>query len=429
MSPFWIVIATGLALAEPPAESLSALEQEALQRNPEVLAARAMARGADARVAGASNPGEVMLEGAKQQDPGMRSTMLEARLTMPFPGSSALAGRAAGRAAGAARTRARGTERDVLARVRIAYWKLAKTDASIDAMATSADLLKQSAVASQARASVRGPGAQPGSPGAVRTMGTMGGPTRSGGSAMEEFLLIQAESVKMAAQLAAMRNDRAVVEADLAALLDRSRDRTGFGRAAPPELREPAFDPEALVARALADGPGPAAARLEADAASADAGRAAVNLLPMLSPFYAVERYETGETGRTYGAALSYPLWFWKPWSERREAVAMRDARHAEAAAVSAETARMVRAEAAAVRTHWRLAVDYRDAVVPLLDQAVRSTRSSYESGTGDVLRLLTATREWLAARTEEYAQTYFYGEHLALLERALGEPIGEHTP
>jgi outer membrane protein TolC len=53
----------------------------------------------------------------------------------------------------------------------------------------------------------------------------------------------------------------------------------------------------------------------------------------------------------------------------------------------------------------------------------------SYESGAGDVLRLLTATREWLAARTEEYAETYRYGEHLALLERALGEPIGETKP
>ncbi len=423
MNPAGMVFLAGLVTADVPVESLSGLEAEARARNPGILAARAMARAAGARVAGASNPGEAMVEGARKEDPGMRSTMLEARLTMPFPGASVFSGRAASRSADAAKARAQAMERDVIARVRIAYWRLAKTDATIEAMATSVDLLKQSAAASQARASVRG------APASGAAMGSMGGPTRSGGSAMEEYLLIQAESVKMAAQLAAMRNDRVVIEAELGALLDRPRDRVAFGRAALPELREPAFDADALVARAVASGPEPVAARLEADAAAAEAGRAAVNLLPMVSPFYAVERLETGERGRTYGAALSYPLWVWKPWAERREAVAMREARRAEAAVTAAETARMVRAEVAEARTHWRLAVDYRDAVVPLLDQAVRSTRSSYESGAGDVLRLLTATREWLAARTEEYTQTYHFGEHLALLERALGGPIEETKP
>lgn len=429
----WIVLGvaclSGMAArADLPAESLPALEREALDHNPMVRAARAEAAAVAAQAWGASSPGEAMVEGSRTDGFGMRSTMLGARLNLPFPGSSILGGRAANLAARAAAERVRATELEVTGSIRTAFYRLAAADGALDAANQARDLFRQAAAVAKSRAvnPMRSPsgGGPAGAPGMGGGMG--GGAPAATGDATADYLLLQAEAVRTETMAVMQTNERTVAEAELAGMLGRPRDRGTFGRAALPELPEPAFDTDRLIERARLRSPRLQAARRDADSAGADAGRMGLMTLPMLSPFYERERDEMGATGRTYGLALSYPLWFWKPAADWKQARAMRDAKRAEADGRELDTVRIIRMEASETRSHWRAATSYRDEVVPLLEQAVRSARSSYESGRSDVLQLLTAMREWLAARTTYHNEAYHYGEHRAILEWTVGESIEE---
>ena len=418
--------AVAAASGDPAPVRLDALLAEARDASPMIRAARAEADAAAARVAGASRPGEVMVEGARTESPAMRSTMLGARLDLPFPGSSILAGRAASLAARAAAERARAVELDVLARIRTAYYRLARAAGTLAAAEQARDFFRQAAAVAKARAVTPARGRTSGAPASPSTgMGGMGASAPSG-DATADYLLLEAEAARMNPMVVMQANERTVAEAELAELLGRPRDRSRIGTAVLPDLPEPSIDPDRLVDRALARSPELLAARSDAAAAGAEAGQMAIMMLPMVSPFYQAERFEMGGTGRTIGVALSYPIWFWKPAAAWREAVAMRTAKRADAAAREAEVTRMVREEVSETRAHWSAAVEYRDAVVPLLDQAVRSARGSYEAGRTDVLRLLAGMQQWLSATTDYYDEAYQYGEHRAALERTVGEPIEE---
>lgn len=411
---------------ERPLVRLEDLLAEARSRSPVIRAARAEADAAEARVSGSSSPGDLMFEGARKDDFGVRSTMFGLRVNLPFPGSSFFAGRAAALAALASRDRARAAELETVGKVRTAYHRLAAADATLTAAQEARDLFRQAAAVAKARAVT--PMRPPSGGGPARAPGAvgMGGGTGAASGATADFLLLEAESARLEIMVAMQENERTIAEASLVQLLGRPREHARFGRAALPDLPEPVFEVTRLEERALAASPRLAAARRDAQAAGATTARMGLMTLPMLSPFYETERADAGGTGNTYGLGLSYPLWFWKPAAEWREAAAMRDAKRAEAAAQEAETLRMVREEASETRAHWRAATNGRDTVVPLLNQAVRSARASYEAGTADVITLLTAIRGWLDANAEVYNQTAHYAEHRAILEWTIGGTLEE---
>lgn len=414
--------------AEPaaPPDRLSDLLAEADARAPMLLAARAEAAAAAARSWGASSPGEVMVEGARKEDPGMRSSMLGLRLSLPFPGTSIFAGRSAHLAARAAAERARGVALETAARVRTAYYRLARAEGTLRAVEQARDLYRQAAAVAKSRSvnPMRGRTVQ------APAGGGMGGGAPMGGNATADFLLLEAASARMDVMVIMQASERTMAEAELAELLGRPREAGRLSGAVLPDLPEPALQADRLAARATERSPDILAARHEAGAASAEAGRMGMMTLPMVSPFYTLERFEMGGSGTLIGLALSYPLWFWKPAADWREAAAMRDAKRADAAAREAMVVRMVREEVAETRARWEAAVRYRDAIIPLLEQSQRAARAAYEAGAADVQGVYTTTREWLTANTEFYDQAYHFGAHWAALERVVGEPTrGGDTP
>ncbi len=391
---------TALARAEAGADvlplGLAAALAEAAAVNPEVLAARREAEAAAAGVWMAASPAMAMVEGARERDAGMASTNLTARLDLPFPGTSLFTGRAASAAAAAKAARARGVELEILARVRIAHARLWGADDGVATATAGRDLMAQAAVIAQARVA-------------------------GGKAGTEELLMAQAEASRMGVMLRMARNERDLAEADLAALLHRPAGRDRFGPVTAPDLPDPSLDRDALLATARTDSPGALEAVHEARSAGAGAHAAALGILPRISPFLTTKRYDGGGTGTMAGLGLSYPLFFWAPAAEAKAARRMAQAARARAASAADEAARMAAGEASEWQAHAAAAREYRTVTLPLLAQAVRAARASYEAGRGDFLRLLAAGRDEVAGRREYAGEVVQTVEHQARLGAILG--------
>ena len=343
------------------------------------------------------------MEAAREDTPDMGRTLYTVKQDIPFPGKTWLERSAAAARARAARARADAAEQDIVSRVTLAFHALARSDGTIEALDAAQALMAQSADVAKAH------------------LAGNAGPA-------DEYLLMQAEAVNMAAMLAQERNDRAIAEAMLAELRRRPRDRARFGRTQAPPLVAPSRDADALLAAARARAPDLAAARSEADEARLMATRAVLEFAPDLMPFYQQQRYDGGDTGRMFGLGLTVPLWIWKPAGALAAARARRDAAAARRDAADAALGRRIAVESLEVASHRRRAEDAREVVIPLLEQAVRIARANYEGGRGDVLRLLTAVRGLLSAQRDYHEEVYRYAEHWAELWRATGGTL-EGTP
>jgi cobalt-zinc-cadmium efflux system outer membrane protein len=118
------------------------------------------------------------------------------------------------------------------------------------------------------------------------------------------------------------------------------------------------------------------------------------------------------------------PLWLTRPFGDLREARAHLEETEAMARSMRNEVSKMVAVELTEVNTHLGMARNYRDTVVPSAESALKLARRQYESGSGNFLRLLEASRTLIAVQTEYYTQLYNYGEHWAQLERWVGSPL-----
>lgn len=392
-----------LASGSPAAANLASLLTEARARNPEIREARAMAEAARARIWSGYALPDPQVEGARETSPGMGRDLYTVRQDLPFPGKRWAERAAAMAEAEAADQRARAVELEVVLRIKLAYYELVQSEGTIEALAGARAAMQQSATVAHSR--VAGSRAD-----------------------ADEYLLMQSEAVKDGAMLLEEQNGRAILETELGKLLNRPHGQAHFGSPSANQVVQPARSLDELLALAEAHQPDLLASRAEEAAAGALVRRAALEFAPDLMPFYQQQRYDDGSAGRMYGLGLTVPLWLWKPAAALRGARADREAATARRAAAEAALVQRVTMESIEVRTHYRKATDFGEAIMPLLEQAVRVAQANYAGGKGDVLRLLTAVRERLAAQQEYYSQVKHFGEHWAELERAVGVEL-EGTP
>jgi outer membrane protein TolC len=118
------------------------------------------------------------------------------------------------------------------------------------------------------------------------------------------------------------------------------------------------------------------------------------------------------------------PLWFARPRGETRAARAHLAEASAQAQAMRNDVLRMVSMEHTETVTHLTLARRLEGAILPAAESAVTLSVRQYESGQGDVVRLLESLRVLLDAERNYFDELYHFGEHWSLLEQWVGQTL-----
>lgn len=315
---------------------------------------------------------------------------------LPFPGTLELRGRAGLRDAESLAATARTRERDVVARVKRAYFELYAARKELETHLEHIRLLEGFEKVSEVR-------------------------FRTGAVSQQDLLKPQVEIVLLQTDVLAARQRIASAQAMLNALLGRPAD-APLGAPREPAIAAFAGDLAALTGEAVASHPEVQAAGLRAKAAQAQAELAHREAtLPAFT--VGVEYMQMPDAPDAWAGMLGLNL----PWlTGRRSAEARRleQLQRAEEAALDAARVR-VQAEvrdayerADATAKAVRL---LRDELLPKTGQTVEVSRAGYERGQTTFLELLDSERSLRDVRLRWYQTLSLHESALADLERAVG--------
>ena len=389
---------------------LATLYQLAARLNPQLEAARAFARAADARVPAATLLPDPQLQlGLMNRelptfapmDP-LGMTQLQVMQMVPVAGKLTLAGRVASAQADAARERADDVRWDVRSRVAMAFYDLYRTDRSLAVAIETRRLVEDIAKTAQAMYAV-------------------------GDGRQADVLKARVEIARMTEDIVRMQSMRVAATATLAGLLDRSPDST----LASPEL--PAFPTElptldSLLALADAGRPMILAGRYELEASNATARLAGREIWPDLQVGIAYGQ-RSGAMGTermgSFMVGASLPVFAGSRQRKMRdEAEAMRAMARADLAAMRAETrARVAEVYANLVRAR-NLAALYRNTILPQARAAVTSSLAAYRVGDVNLMTLLDNQMTVNRYSQELVALDAEQGTTLAELEMLTGHEL-----
>lgn len=376
-------------------------------QSPQLRAAQALARAAEARVPGAGRPPDPQLQlglmnrslpsFAPMEPLGMAQVQL--MQMVPLPGKLSLASRAASSKAMAARERADDLRWDLRSRVAMAFYELYQTDQSLAVAVDTRRLLTDVAKTAQSMYEV-------------------------GDGRQADVLKAQVELARMTEDIVRMRAMRVAATATLAGLLDSEPDST---LASPVLPAFPATLPSLDSLQRLADQHRPMirAGLADIGAAEATARLAAREVWPDLQ--VGVQYGQSGgmEGTERMGSLMigaSLPIFAGsRQLKMRDEAVAMKDMAVADLASMRAQTrARVVELYASVVRAR-NLAALYRSNVLPQSRAAVTSSLAAYRVGQVNLMTLLDNQMTVNRYQQELFALDAEQGKALAELEMLIG--------
>ena len=389
---------------------LATLYQLAARLNPQLEAARAFARAADARVPGARLLPDPQLQlglmnrslpSFAPMDP-LGMTQLQVMQMVPVAGKLTFAGRAASAQADAARERADDVRWDVRSRVAMAFYELYRTDRSRAVAIETRRLLEDIATIAQTMYAV-GEGRQ------------------------ADVLKARVEIAKMSEDIVRMQAMRVALTATLAGILDSAPDSM---LASPTLPNFPADLPTLDSLLALADEGRPMirAGRFDLLASDATAGLARREIWPDLQVGMAYgQRNGAMGTERmgSFMVGASLPIFAGSRQRKMRdEAEAMRAMARADLAAMRAQTrARVAEVYANLVRAR-NLAALYRTTILPQARAAVTSSLAAYRVGDVNLMTLLDNQMTVNRYSQELFALDAAQGTTLAELEMLTGHEL-----
>jgi outer membrane protein, heavy metal efflux system len=379
-------------------------------RSPQLEAARALARAADARVPGARRPPDPQLQfgfmnralpSLAPMDP-LGMTQLQLMQMVPVAGKLSLAGRVAGAQAMAAGERAEDVRWEVRSRVAMAFYELYATDRALSVAIESRRLLQDIAKTAQTMYTV-GDGRQP------------------------DVLKAQVEVARMTEDIVRMRTMRVVATAMLAGLVNAIPDST----LASPEL--PLFPTQlppldSLQRLAEQNRPMIRAGIAEVRAADAGAKLATREIWPDLQVGVQYGQ-RNGPMGTERMGSLmigaSLPVFARsRQLKMREEAEAMKAMAVADLSAMRALTrARVAELYANVVRAR-NLADLFRASVLPQSRAAVTSSLASYRAGQVNLMTLLDNQMTVNSYQQELFALDAEQGKAIAELEMLIGREL-----
>jgi len=317
---------------------------------------------------------------------------------IPFPGKRTLEARMKHHESAIAETAYRDAALEVVMGVRMAYYRLYLSEQKIILARESVDSLAKALRSAQARLA------------AAKT------------SASDVFLA-QVELRKMENMLFEEQQARRLAEIDLNTFLDQPTD-TPWETPTPPPLVALPVSLEDLRTLAERNAPKIQSAVHETRHSEAMQRLARLSYAPDFGLMYDHLRADTGETGRELGLSLRVPLWLGRPQGTYKSATAHVKESQAMARMSRSMTLQMVHKEMVEVETHWTLARNAQNGIIPAALGNLRVSRDAYAGGQLDFLRLLEAVRAWIGANELFQDELYHYAEHWSELERWVGVAI-----
>ncbi|TLY18394.1 MAG: TolC family protein [Nitrospirae bacterium] len=387
--------------------ALPDLIKEALARNPEILAARKQWEAAANRVAQASSLDDPTLQVQLWNFPETfnvtktQNSIFGVSQTFPFPGKLALKGEVASRSADMTEQALRAKERDLIARLKQAYYDLFLEHKAIQIHHEQIDLLKQFFEIANAK-------------------------FRTGKGSQVDVLKAQVELSTLHQQLPSLEQRRDTAQAKLNTLLDRD-PRFPLDPPQVPHDQRFTKDLEELFQIAITARPELKAGELAVQRNERARALAQRQYYPDFH--LAFQRFQNFNANDGFGAVVSInmPFAFWtKPKYDAgvQEASAAVVAARADLHTAENLTRFQIRDLLAKVRANWEVAVLYRTTVLPQAEQGVEAARAGYRTGRASFLDLIEADRALREFQLAYYRALVEREDRLADLEQVVGTEL-----
>jgi cobalt-zinc-cadmium efflux system outer membrane protein len=373
-----LCVSTGLTRAEEaPSKTLVLpdLIQDVLVRNPEIVAARQQWDAATKRVPQARSLEDPTVSVQWWNFPESfnvghaANTIIGISQKFPFPGKLALKEGVASRSAEMTEQGVRAKERDVIARLKQAYYDLYFAHKAIQIHHEQMDLVTQFQEIAMAK-------------------------FRTGKGSQVDILKAQVELSTLQQQLPVLEQRRDTAQASVNTLLDRD-PRSPLGLPQQPRIERFEKDLEELFQMATNARPEVKAAGLAVQ--RNEEARALANRQYYPDVTVAFQRFQNFQAPDGFGAvmAINVPFFWTKPKYDAavQEASAAIAMARAQLQTVENQTRFQIRDTLAKVRASWEIALLYRTTVLPQAEASLDSARASYRTGRTDFLNLIEADR------------------------------------
>jgi len=398
-----LVLRSKLALPE--------LIQEVLARNPELVAVRKQWEAATNRITQARSLDDPILSvqlwnvpqpfKATQAD----NTIFGLSQNLPFPGKLALKGDVASRSAEMREQLVRAKERELVARLKQAYYDLFLAQKAVLIHHEQVELLRQFVAIANAK-------------------------FRGGMGSQADVLKAQVELSLLFQHLPVLEQRRKTAAAMLNTLLDRDTS-SPLGLAQEPSqlpINQPLDD---LHSFALNDRPELKAAELDVQRSEQSRALAQRQYYPDFN--VAFQRFQNYQANDGFGAyvAMSIPFAFWtKPKYDAgvQEAEAAVAAAQAQQHTLENLTRFQIDDLLAKLRAIDQVATLYRTTILPQAEQSLESARAGYRAGKGGFLDLIDTQRAWRGFQLEYFKALVDRQNRLAELEQVAGVTLDRQS-
>lgn len=391
--------------------SLSGLIQETLARNPEIQAARKQWEAMGHRIRQTQSLDDPTLSVQLWNFPQTfnptqtQNTIFGLSQNLPFPGKLALKGEVASRSAEMAEQAFHAKERELVARVKQAYYDLFLTHKAIRIHHEQVELLGQFVEITTAK-------------------------FRTGKGSQADVLKAQVELSLLFLHLPILEQRRETAEAMLNTLLDRdSASPLGI----PQEPSQIALDKtlDDLHRLALSDRPELKAAELAVQRNEQSRALAQRQYYPDFN--VAFQRFQNYQANDGFGAyvAMSIPFAFWtKPKYDAgvQEASAAVLAAQAQQHTLENLTRFQVKDLMSRLRAADHVVTLYRTTILPQAEQSLDAARVGYRAGKAGFVDLIETQRAWRGSQLEYFKALVDRQHRLAELEQIVGVDLDRRS-
>ena len=390
---------------------LPELVQEVLARNPELVAARKQWEAATSRITQARSLDDPILSVQLWNFPQSfnvtksDNSIFGLSQNLPFPGKRALKGDVASRSAEMTEQAVRAKERELVARLKQAYYDLFLAQKAIQIHHEQVELSRQFVEIANAK-------------------------FRAGKGSQADVLKAQVELSLLFERLPVLEQRRETAEAMLNTLLDRD-PASPLGIAQEPSqlpLPKPLDDLHRL---ALNDRPELKAAELDVQRSEQSRALAQRQYYPDFN--VAFQRFQNFQANDGFGAyvAMSIPFAFWtKPKYDAgvQEAAAAVAVAQAQQHTLENLTRFQINDLLAKLKATDQVATLYRTTILPQGVQSLEAARVGYRAGTAGFLDLIDAQRAWRGFQLEYFKALVERQYRLAELEQVVGIDFNQQS-
>jgi len=403
--------AAGIGSAQEPVLRVEPLVQEAIERNPKIIAARERHSALKEKIPQAGALEDPMLAFGVVNLPNnfdfneedMTQKEVSVSQKLPFPGKRGLSEEAAAKEADAGAAEIDDIANQVAKEVKTAFYDLSHAYRAMEVTQRSKSILEELAKITQTRYSL-------------------------GQAIQEDIIRIQVEISKMVDDLIMLEQKKRALAARLNYLLNRPPN-SSVGRPAEVDFRPVAFSIEDLQQKAMADNPMLKALKQDIAARGKNVEVAKRDYLPDFSLKFAYGQREERLDMYTGMIEMNLPIFF-KSKQERKVAEGYADVRSAQAKYDGAqnEILYMIADMGSMVQRLERKIELYRTGIVPQSRMQIDTALSAYMVNKADFMTLLDSRMRLYRYELEYHEALTEFEKSLAALEAVVGSEFSREV-